>query len=426
MTASSSVFGTPEARREWWPDATLGGAVAFVGFAEQTSGFQFLGEVTLDAWVVILGFSLAAGLSRRVPGAALAVVWATCILQVLTGSRLMIIELAVAFVAFGTARYGSPLVVWLSGLSIPIGTVAALIVVREVGSGFLARLYNPVRTIYTDGSVGPATMAMFGLAVLAVPWLLGLLVRSRAQTEVSRADRDVAEMLREEAEAGRAQAQEIADLRAEQARLAHDVHDVVGHSLAVILAQAESAQFLPEDDTDRIRQTLQNVAVSARQSLQDVRTVLSGGDELGTTTAGLDGLVDSLWIAGNDLRSSVVGEPRPLPPELDVVAYRVLQEMLTNALKHGRRGEPVWIERHWEGELRIEVRNLVDDSSDPDWPVDPAAPEPTAPGSGIAGMRRRVESVGGHLDVRRRHDDQHGMTFTTTAWVPFRTTASRA
>jgi signal transduction histidine kinase len=425
MTATSSVFGTPETRREWWPDATLGGAVAFVGLAEQTSGFQFLDRFTRDSFVLILGFALAAGLSRRIPGAALVIVWLTCMVQVLSGTHLMIVELAVGIVAFGTARYGSTVVVWLSGLSIPVGTLAAVIAVRELGSGFLIQLYNPVRSVYSNGSVGPATMAVFGLGVLAVPWLLGLLVRSRAQTEVSRADRDAAETLREEAEAGRAQAQEIADLRAEQARLAHDVHDVVGHSLAVILAQAESAQFLPDDDTARIRQTLENVAVSARRSLQDVRTVLSGEDAPGATTASLDSLVDSLRIAGNDLRSSVIGEPRPLPPELEVVAYRVLQEMLTNALKHGRRGEPVWVERHWEGDLRIEVRNLLDRPGEPDWPTEPAAPG-TAPGVGIDGMRRRVESVGGHLDVRRRYDDEHGTTFTTTAWVPFRTASADA
>lgn len=416
MTASPPGAATPEARHEWWPDATLGGAVAFVGFAEQTSGFQFVDEFTRDSLVLILGFALAAALCRRIPGAALGVVWLTCMAQVVSGTHLMIIELAVGIVAFGTARYGSTLVVWLSGLSIPIGTLAAVIVVRQLGPGFLIQLYNPVRTVYSEGSVGPAAMAVFGLSVLAIPWMLGLLVRSRAQTEVSRADRDAAETLREEAEAGRAQAQEIADLRAEQARLAHDVHDVVGHSLAVILAQAESAQFLPEDDTARIRQTLENVAVSARRSLQDVRTVLSGAEQPGTTTAGLDSLVDSLRIAGHDLRSSVVGEPRPLPPELDVVAYRVLQEMLTNALKHGRRSEPVWVERHWEGELRIEVRNLIDA---PNWPVEPTGP--TAPGVGIEGMRRRVESVGGHLDVRRRDEADDGSTFTATAWVPLRT-----
>jgi signal transduction histidine kinase len=402
--------------REWWPDAVLGSAVAFTGFAELTSGFQLFDSISLDAWLVVVGLSVAAGLSRRIPAAALSIVWLVGMVQVLSGTRLMIVELAVGIVAFGTARFGSTLVVWLSGLSIPVGTCAAVITVNELGADFVYRFYSPVRSIYADGSVGFATLATFGLGVLAVPWLLGLLVRSQAQTEVSRAGLDAAESLREEAEAARVQAQEIADLRAEQARLAHDVHDVVGHSLAVILAQAESAQFLPEDDTERIRQTLEHVAVSARQSLQDVRTVLAGTETPASTTAGLDSLIDSLRVAGNDLRSSVFGEPRPLPPELDVVAYRVLQEMLTNALKHGRRGESVWVERHWEGELRIEVRNLVDESKVLTEPVGASAP-----GVGIDGMRRRVESVGGHLDVRRRDEGPDGATFTTTAWVPLRT-----
>ena len=106
--------------------------------------------------------------------------------------------------------------------------------------------------------------------------------------------------------------------------------------------------------------------------------------------------------------ASEVGTPQPLPPELDVVAYRVLQEMLTNAIKHGRRDDPMFVERHWEGELRIEVRNVVD----PDV-------EDAGPGHGLDGMRRRLESVGGRLDVRRREADGRA-TFTATAWIPVR------
>ena len=112
--------------------------------------------------------------------------------------------------------------------------------------------------------------------------------------------------------------------------------------------------------------------------------------------------------SGHEVVSSEVGTRQPLPPELDVVAYRVLQEMLTNAIKHGRRDEPVFVERHWEGELRIEVRNVIDADAAED-----------APGQGLDGMRRRLESVGGHFDVRRR--DEAGVpTFTATAWVPVR------
>jgi signal transduction histidine kinase len=79
--------------------------------------------------------------------------------------------------------------------------------------------------------------------------------------------------------------------------------------------------------------------------------------------------------------------------------------MLTNAIKHGRRDRPVEVERHWDGDLRIEVRNAV-------LPIRAADG-----GQGLDGMRRRLEAVGGRLDVRRRTDPP---TFTATAWVPVR------
>ena len=122
----------------------------------------------------------------------------------------------------------------------------------------------------------------------------------------------------------------------------------------------------------------------------------------------LDALINGVRESGHEVASSEVGTPQPMPPELDVVAYRVLQEMLTNAIKHGRRDDPVFVERHWEGELRIEVRNVVEPGG-----------EVTGPRHGLDGMRRRLESVGGRLDVRRREEEGRA-TFTATAWIPVR------
>ena len=102
-----------------------------------------------------------------------------------------------------------------------------------------------------------------------------------------------------------------------------------------------------------------------------------------------------------------------------MVAFRVLQEMLTNAIKHGQRDQPVLVERHWEGELRIEVRNVIDTSAPETQPLAMAEPVPEHRGQGLDGMRRRLESVGGRLDVRRRAE-AGGPTFTATAWVPVR------
>jgi len=400
--------------RAWWPDLLLGVVVALAGMVDlnrQFSGWYWIGP---SAWVVTLGCAIAAALFRRAPGASLAAFWLSGAVMVVSSTPLVAVQLVVVLVGYGTARYGSTTVVWLSGLSIPAGALVAVLAFERYGYAMAARIYEPLRSLYSGDRIGTITLLAIGVIVFAVPWLLGLLVRSLVATEQSQERRDVAEALQRDAEARLEQAREIADLRAAQARMAHDVHDVVGHSLAVILAQAESAQFLADDQTDRIRETLRNVAVSARQSLQDVRTVLSStGTESLTGSAGLDSLVDGLTAAGNDVRTTVSGTPRPLPPELDVVAFRVLQEMLTNALRHGQRGRPVVVERHWEDALRIEVRNGVD----------AAGPPSVVGGLGVDGMRRRLESVGGRLDVRRL-DDAEGSTFSATAWIPLRTVSA--
>jgi signal transduction histidine kinase len=404
---------TPDLRA-WWPDLLLGVGVAFLGVVDLTSQFDGWSSVSGSAWLVTLGCAISAALFRRAPGGSLLAYWLAGAVMVASSTPLVSVQLIVVLVGFGTARYGSPLVVWLSGLSIPAGALVAVLTFERDGYPMVARIDDPLRSLYTGDQIGTITLLLIGVIVFAVPWLLGLLVRSLAATEKSQQHREAAEALQHDAEARLAQASEIADLRAAQARMANDVHDVVGHSLAVILAQAESAQFLEDDQIERIRETLRNVAVSARQSLQDVRAVLSSTETDGVTgSAGLDSLVEGLTAAGNDVRSTVFGAPRPLPPELDVVAFRVLQEMLTNALRHGQRGRPVHVERHWEGELRIEVRNGVD-------PTVPVAP---VGGLGVDGMRRRLESVGGRLDVRRR-DDADGSTFSATAWIPLRTVSA--
>jgi signal transduction histidine kinase len=263
---------------------------------------------------------------------------------------------------------------------------------------------------------------MLGTALLMAPWLLGLALRFSARSQASRASQVAAE-------AERDQAEEIAGLRDEQARLARDVHDVVGHSLAVILAQAESAQYLEDADTVALQRTMTNIATTARASLDDVRQVLASTS--GTPAAiparqhDLDDLIEGVRASGHTVESTVDGTPQPMPPELDVVAFRVLQEMLTNAIRHGSRDQPVLVERHWDADLRIEVQNAVPDhdAGTPD-ETQPIAGTPVAHppdgGRGLEGMRRRLEAVGGRLDVRRRTDPP---TFTATAWVPVRVTS---
>lgn len=400
------------ARRDadrWVPDLALGVTVAVLGLVEAANTWLWFGS-RLPLVLVALLTAAAVGLSRRQPGVALGLVWATCAVQVVTGTNLMLVQLSITAVAFGTARWGSTATVALSALSVPAAALIAIVMVNTLGLGGLAQLagneslVDVVRELSTTWQL---TAAVMGTAMLGAPWLAGLALRFGARARASRESQQVAEEDAARAVLETEQAREIARLRDDQARLARDVHDVVGHSLAVILAQAESAQYLDDADTEGLKATMAKIATSARTSLQDVRQVLSETQQAAAPPGGLDSLVEGLRASGHEVVASDVGTPRPLPPELAEVAYRVLQEMLTNAIKHGRRDAPVSVERHWEGELRIEVRNVVGDAGG------------GGGGQGLDGMRRRLESVGGRLDVRRR-EEAVGPTFTATAWMPVR------
>ena len=397
--------------RTWAPDLGIGVVVLVLGVVELFSidTTYYVSNPRPGLFLVVLGIATAAGLSRQLPALALALVWVVGTLQVLGGVQLMMVELAIGVVAFGAARWGSAATVVLSALSIP---VAAAIAVLWIDPGvFYAALDTAgFRAIAEQTSRfddrWQVTAAIAGMAVLGVPWLAGLALRFSARAEQSRESQVTAEAQRDQAE-------EVARLRDQQTQLARDVHDVVGHSLAVILAQAEAAQYLPEDDTAALRRTMDNIAASARSSLEDVRQVLastSGAAVAPARHADLDSLVEGVRLSGHEVTATEVGAAQPLPPELEVVAFRVLQEMLTNAIKHGRRDHPIAVERHWEGDLRIEVRNALGDA--------PGAEDGTATGGqGVDGMRRRLDAVGGRLDVRRREDPP---SFTATAWVPVR------
>jgi signal transduction histidine kinase len=423
-------WATPE-WREWVPDAAFGVAVLFIGIYEAATTTIYANQIPdphasrVPMLLVALGIAIAVSLSRRAQRPALGLVWLTCGMQLVYGVPLLLTELTVAAVSFGTARWGRPTTVILSALSIP---AAGSIAVMFSGAGIFRRLINlanyqtlidATRQFGGTWQIGAILLAM---AVLGAPWLAGLAFRFNTRAVESRATATMAQEAAALAQRDSEQAREIARLRDEQAQLARDVHDVVGHSLAVILAQAEAAQFLP-DDPEKLKGTMATIATSARSSLQDVRQVLSATKQpTAPANGGLDSLIEGVRASGNSLESAEIGQARRLPPELEVVAYRVLQEMLTNAITHGRRDQPFRVERHWpdspgsgnqhvEADFRIEVRNVAGST-------DGGVHRPGG-GQGLVGMRRRLEAVGGRLDVRRR-EEPHGVTFTTTAWIPVR------
>ncbi|MEI2776582.1 MAG: histidine kinase [Tetrasphaera sp.] len=411
--------GAVDLAREWWPEVLAVLIVVAVYWSMDVSGYYPSPGVSA---LMLLSAVAAGGSFRRVPGVGLLLLIVSFGVGLLTGAALFAQIATASIIVFGCARFGSRGLRWLSGTVVLLSPIAGLVALAAPHIDVLSRQWNagaPFALPWDQIASQAAAPGMAWALLLVLPWTVGRFGRS---LQLSREREESAQAQRELAERERGYAQQVAELKAGQAQLARDVHDVVGHSLAVILAQAQSAQYLGDDEVDKMRETLSNVATSARRSLQDVRHVLQPsptGEQAPQT--GLDALIDGVATAGNDVRRHVIGTPRPLPPDLEQVAYRVLQEMLTNALKHGRRSGPVWVEQEWPvdwraAQLRISVRNLVESESTR--PLPTAGPNASG-GLGVDSMRYRLESVGGQL-VTDVEPDAGGRVFTATAWLPLR------
>lgn len=389
--------------RQWLSAVGIGTAVAALSLIELGQTY-IPGVVALGGMLFSLSLGVAVGAARWAPEVGLAAAWATGLLQIVGGVPILLTQASLVFVLFAAARWGRPATVALAGLSALLVPAAALVWGRAVGVSPGLPLFVTVLGAATDGGRG-GRLLLLAVVLFGFPFLAGLALRFLGRA------RD-AQQARTTAESQARQAQEIARLQEAQNRLARDVHDVVGHSLTVILAQAEAAQYV--DDPDQLKRTMQTIATSARTSLQDVRQVLTPGQEAKPRRGGLDTLIESVRASGHPVHTTELGVARPLPPELDAVAYRVLQELLTNAIKHGRRDRPVSVERRWpeqddtSGVLTIVVRNYIDDSA-----------QATSGGQGLVGIGRRLESVGGRFEVHR-HEEPAGPVFTATALVPVR------
>ncbi|MCS5732911.1 sensor histidine kinase [Herbiconiux daphne] len=445
--------------RSWAPDLAAGLAVLVLGLWEAYANAHAGYDYGLGPWLVVFGTAAAVSLVRRNGWWSLGILWAVLVLQVATATDLMLIQLAVVGIAFGLARWGSKPLLWASGASIPFATVLGLGYIGLLANGIwgtrVAR--NLIVPLVDSGIPWPLVVLPMIAGLLALPWFAGLAARYWGAARMSQRSQAEAEAEALAAQHERARMTEIATLREGQARLARDVHDVVGHSLTVILAQAESAQFLDGDDPEALKRTMTTIAESARSSLQEVRAVLTSPDGGHGQRTDLDTLIDATRASGYEITVADAGSPRPLPPELATVAFRVLQEMLTNAIKHGRRDGTVAVERDWGDErLRLSVANeaaegdgdgagavavvadavsgadatngpavtaegaRADDSSRPPAGSAPAhgTSTSTSTGNGIGGMRRRLESVGGSLELRQSYGT--GSVFTAIASLPVR------
>jgi signal transduction histidine kinase len=230
-----------------------------------------------------------------------------------------------------------------------------------------------------------------------------------------------------EERAARAEADRLAEAErataGERARIARELHDVVAHHVSVIAIQAGAARVVADAGETRAgqRDALQSIETTARQVLTELRRLLGvlrrDEDGTGVVTAlqpqpcigSLDALIQTVRAAGLPVDWHIEGEPVPLASSVELSAYRIVQEALTNVLKHEGPVPTEVIVRYGEDRLDVEIVDTPDSSAEP-------APSTLAGGGhGIAGMRERVALFGGDLDVGRRPDG----TFGVFAKLPF-------
>jgi signal transduction histidine kinase len=305
---------------------------------------------------------------------------------------------------------------------VPAGTFAALVIVYSAAS-MLDMRGAIVAALITAGGIvvyfsadrsdpGLAAAVTTG-ATYAAAWGFGVYARSRR--EYTHVVEERAGLLEREREL---QAREA--VAGERARIARELHDVVGHALNLIVIQSGGAQRVMESRPDAVRDALASIESTGREALTDMERMLgilreaeAPADTL-SPQPGLDhvdALADHVTNAGLPVEVTVVGKPVPLPPSVDLSAYRIIQEALTNALKHAGPAHASVTIRYEPGRLLLEI---VDDGRTPHDAADGRR------GRGLIGMEERVALFGGELHAGPRE----GGGFRVGATLPL--TDSRA
>ena len=201
----------------------------------------------------------------------------------------------------------------------------------------------------------------------------------------------------------------------ERNRIARDMHDVVAHSLAVVIAQADGARYARAQNPEAVDEALSTISTTAREALGDVRILLTRlrqDDAAGPqpVLADLDRLVAQMRSTGLDIDWTTTGTPTTLGSGAQLAVYRIVQEALTNALRHGDAGRAVYLSLAWtDGWVAVTIDNAVG--------VTDTAERAGEIGHGLPGMRERALLAGGSLAA-----ESIGGRFIVAARLPAITT----
>jgi signal transduction histidine kinase len=308
-------------------------------------------------------------------------------------------------------------------MPIPIGGVVGMYSVAAwggrraaLGAGGVAAVVAVVSLSLPRTDADLVDAAFVSLA-LAGAWLLG--DRARVQRALA------AELLERAVRLERERADEARRaVASERARIARELHDVVAHHVSMMVVQAEAGPVAVEHDPARAAGAFEAIAATGRQALVEMRRLLGmlrGDEEPAPSLAPQPGLaevpslVEQVGRAGLRVELEVEGTKAALPPGIDLSAYRIIQEALTNAVRHGGDGRARVLVRYGEHDLELQIENGVESASgrrqgDSDRQV-------RRSGRGLLGMQERVSLFGGELRAGPGPDGG----FTVVARIPIGT-----
>jgi signal transduction histidine kinase len=332
-----------------------------------------------------LGFIVPLGLRRRHPLLAITAAWASCAVG------------SIAVASFFYLDTPFPVVLYCAYTAGTIPALRGSVAGLAVTLGGLAVVNLTFPDTVTGDYIFPGGFVVGMWAVSRTLHNRALLAAELHEAAAAAADR------REEA-AARA-------VTEERRRIAREMHDLVGHSISVMVVQAGGARRILDLDRDRAVEAAVRIEATGREALAEMRRLLGllGSDEGALdpqpTLDALDRLAERARAAGLPLTVEVTGERHGLPTGAEVAAYRIVQEALTNAIKHAGAA-PTTVALHW-GPDALEI--TVADRG-----TGAASPLPGG-GHGIVGMRERVRVYGGELSAEPRA----GGGFVVRAQLPY-------
>jgi len=358
----------------------------------------------------VLGMTVTFALRRLSPGLALTLAWLVAASQMITGSTPGVTNLAICAVLYSTAAYGTDRVKWSGLVSVGVGALLGTFYLSFVQQSLFGVDYDIYAVTDVVRILLQLGISLLGfLALLGLPWAGGLLARARWSERLSRearliAERETARAENDAARAEREAARAERDIAVEQERnrIARDMHDVVAHSLAVVIAQADGARYAARVDPTSVDGALTTIATTAREALGDVRVLLgqlrhSQGEAPQPALGDLDRLLEQMRGSGLTIDLRVTGEPQVLGTNRQLAVFRIVQESLTNVLRHGAVDQPVGLHFDWRYEaLHLVISNVV---RPPTRPVDTTGDERRG-GHGLDGMRERATLAGGSLTTQ--------------------------